>query len=345
MKKITLLAGIFLAGISFAQTTVSFEKSENFNVGIFGGQDEDNWLVLEDDEGYLPNFLITEEEASHGTQSLKIATHPEYGELWAANMAVYYFLENNLEPEDAVFSTDFQMSDAEDTFYEIEGYAYYEFTNDEGEEDYEMETAFWFGMLGGDIYAQLKIIDFGDGEDKRLEKLKQHRKLKTMNRDEEPEDSLFEIIGQYEANKWLNFKTMATDGKLNYYLGGNLVKTVENILTKRDWTLVKLGHNNAGGTAFIDNAKHGTFAQLGIFEKNFSAAKISVYPNPATDFISVKTEEVIKLYKIYSADGRKVLEGAKPTGRISVESLAKGSYIFTAKTAGGKMISSKFIKK
>ncbi|SIQ33537.1 Por secretion system C-terminal sorting domain-containing protein [Chryseobacterium sp. RU37D] len=70
---------------------------------------------------------------------------------------------------------------------------------------------------------------------------------------------------------------------------------------------------------------------------------ISVYPNPATDFINIKSKADILSANIYDATGRKVSTHSK-TSAIDVRDLQNGSYILEIETKQGK-ISDKFIKK
>ena len=65
--------------------------------------------------------------------------------------------------------------------------------------------------------------------------------------------------------------------------------------------------------------------------KNPKASEISIYPNPADTFVEVKNLKGKADYKIYSADGRLVQEGAIDGQRINVASLIKGMYVITIK--------------
>ncbi|MDR6921577.1 MULTISPECIES: reprolysin-like metallopeptidase [Chryseobacterium] len=64
---------------------------------------------------------------------------------------------------------------------------------------------------------------------------------------------------------------------------------------------------------------------------NPKASEISIYPNPADTFVEVKNLKGKADYKIYSADGRLVQEGAIDGQRINVASLIKGMYVITIK--------------
>lgn len=71
---------------------------------------------------------------------------------------------------------------------------------------------------------------------------------------------------------------------------------------------------------------------LGVDEtNNTKPSEISIYPNPADTFVEVKNLKGKADYKIYSADGRLVQEGAVDGQRINVASLIKGMYVITIK--------------
>jgi len=70
---------------------------------------------------------------------------------------------------------------------------------------------------------------------------------------------------------------------------------------------------------------------------------ISVYPNPATDYLTIKSEEKISAVEIYDIAGKKIpvsVEG----NIIDVRKLNAGTYLINFETKAGK-ISEKFIKK
>ena len=61
---------------------------------------------------------------------------------------------------------------------------------------------------------------------------------------------------------------------------------------------------------------------------------IAIYPNPATDFISIANLQEATTYEIYSVDGKQVLAGTiAPDTNIDVQTLAQGMYV--VKTANG----------
>jgi len=72
-------------------------------------------------------------------------------------------------------------------------------------------------------------------------------------------------------------------------------------------------------------------------EKNFV-----VYPNPASNFINVRTNEAIKLIQLTTLDGHQVAESTSNT--MDISSLPKGIYIVSVTTQSGQQTFNKLIK-
>ncbi|QDP84629.1 T9SS type A sorting domain-containing protein [Chryseobacterium sp. SNU WT5] len=73
-----------------------------------------------------------------------------------------------------------------------------------------------------------------------------------------------------------------------------------------------------------------------------SKSEFEIYPNPATDFITIKTKEAINNLTIYSMNGQRIVMPAK--AKIDVRTLAPGQYLLEIITDKDKQ-TRKFIKK
>ncbi|SIQ70090.1 Por secretion system C-terminal sorting domain-containing protein [Chryseobacterium sp. RU37D] len=71
---------------------------------------------------------------------------------------------------------------------------------------------------------------------------------------------------------------------------------------------------------------------------------VSIYPNPATDYLIVQSKRKISGAEIFDISGRKVMSSDK-ADKINVSALIKGSYILNVKNTDGTSTSHKFIKK
>jgi len=73
-------------------------------------------------------------------------------------------------------------------------------------------------------------------------------------------------------------------------------------------------------------------------------SKFLIYPNPVRDILNIKTDNPVSSYRIYSLDGRKLIEENKlNNSKIDVSNLTKGNYLIKFQTKG-KEQTTKFIK-
>ncbi|MBO6201355.1 MAG: T9SS type A sorting domain-containing protein, partial [Chryseobacterium sp.] len=61
--------------------------------------------------------------------------------------------------------------------------------------------------------------------------------------------------------------------------------------------------------------------------------KISIFPNPSSDFIHIKSDEEIRSIKIYDIKGS--LIKSDNTSKIDISALPKGNYIISIETRSG----------
>ncbi|MFK7749520.1 MAG: T9SS type A sorting domain-containing protein [Kordia sp.] len=119
--------------------------------------------------------------------------------------------------------------------------------------------------------------------------------------------------------------------------------------------------NNADNIAFRYTDAHLVSAFLGIdqttetLERNTSltlsrntvdTSQFQLYPNPASDFITIDSKEnqAIKTVSIVDVQGRNVFTSTTQTERISVANLQQGMYFVTLETEAGAITTKKFIK-
>ena len=68
---------------------------------------------------------------------------------------------------------------------------------------------------------------------------------------------------------------------------------------------------------------------LGFSDKPYTqTAQLEVYPNPSTDYISIKDQTETLFFTFYDANGKTVQTGTiDPDGLIDVRTLKSGAYI------------------
>jgi hypothetical protein len=87
-------------------------------------------------------------------------------------------------------------------------------------------------------------------------------------------------------------------------------------------------------------------AIIGVEENNIETFELEIYPNPATNLLTIKTNAVGKAeYFIYDINGRKITQSSILNGQsvIDVSSFAKGLYLLQVQTDKGS-VNRKFIK-
>lgn len=75
---------------------------------------------------------------------------------------------------------------------------------------------------------------------------------------------------------------------------------------------------------------------------NVNKARVSIYPNPATDYLNVSSDAKIMNVEVFDISGKKV-RAKFVNNQVDVKNLAKGSYIIKI-TDASKTTSQKFIK-
>ncbi len=84
---------------------------------------------------------------------------------------------------------------------------------------------------------------------------------------------------------------------------------------------------------------YGTFdcSLIGIDEVELDIVEAKIYPNPAIDFLSIETKEVIQGLEVYDALGRKVISKTPKQNYFSLDisNLEKGIYILKLQTKEG----------
>lgn len=86
---------------------------------------------------------------------------------------------------------------------------------------------------------------------------------------------------------------------------------------------------------------------LSTSESDKQKSALKVYPNPASDFINIKSDKRISEISIFDLAGKQVNHHNNDSteAKISIQQLPAGTYIIQSKTSDGALNSQKFIKK
>ncbi|MDR6923825.1 MULTISPECIES: T9SS type A sorting domain-containing protein [Chryseobacterium] len=152
---------------------------------------------------------------------------------------------------------------------------------------------------------------------------------------------LMSASGSWQPNVWHRFSIIGSSSEVKYYLDNILIYTgtIEPINIDQ----VRFVHNNAEGSAYIDNIQLNNQSGLSTKETTGPKKKIIIYPNPATDFIKLTDSHLVKAVKVYNMEGKELqikLNGNK----IDVKNLSAGVYLLNIET-DDRNFTEKFIKK
>ncbi len=153
------------------------------------------------------------------------------------------------------------------------------------------------------------------------------------------------------ANTWVRvgFAYNTTNGTVTFK-GPGFNKTVTGtdiaVPFELDYAVQDLGTNAAASTHLFDNlvvTAVATESLLATNDVSLQTEGFEVYPNPATDFLIVKSKTKILAAYIYDMSGIR-MDAKIIDGKVNVKNLQKGTYVLGLKTEKG-LVSKKFIKK
>lgn len=109
-------------------------------------------------------------------------------------------------------------------------------------------------------------------------------------------------------------------------------KDLSSWQTKASLSQIQLSNNDWFGLSFGSRRPFTpTEAQLTLGISSVTKKKFGIYPNPATDFIQIETNEKLKEVNIYSATGQKVM--TSQSAKVDIQLLQTGVYFVEIKTA------------
>lgn len=155
-------------------------------------------------------------------------------------------------------------------------------------------------------------------------------------------DEAIKYVQDWEAGKWYNLRIEidhVTEKNVKYYLDNQLVFTsvLSNRVVRTNELNFEFDNYNSG--YIVDNIIIKDMDQLAVNDIN--KTKISIFPNPSSDFINIKSSEEIRSIKIYDIKGSLIRTDNTP--KIDISALPKGNYIISIETKSG-VETRKFIK-
>lgn len=309
MKKIYLLAISLVSTLSLAQQTISFESGEGFTAGNINGQG--TWISTPTGgtPANVPDQVVTTEDKTDGLNSLKITTATLFGTQSGPIIGAFNNLSTPLNYTNFTLSFDVKLTNksasASDFDFEAVGYS--------GTSGYYV-ARFYMGATGTIRLGYLNGTTV----------------------------SWNNSATTWDTNTWYRVKIVGSATGISYYLNNTLLFSGAPI-SNYNISELRFVHDNYTGSAFIDNIKINNETFLATNETAKTNSTVAIYPNPTTDFISIKSPSKIKNIEIFDITGRKI--DAKLDGdKVDVQSLAAGSYLLNIETEG-RNFTEKFIKK
>jgi len=162
----------------------------------------------------------------------------------------------------------------------------------------------------------------------------------------------------YPANTWVTVGCTydKVNGIITYTIGGVTTTlsisgyTITKNLDGTQFNVVSQFNtgNTASTTSSIDNysvqAVNSTVLGVAAGQIEGNISEISIYPNPTSDYINIKSESKIKNVILVDISGKILSSKKVSNNQIDVKSLPAGNYILNIETENGKQ-SKKFIKK
>ena len=158
-------------------------------------------------------------------------------------------------------------------------------------------------------------------------------------------DVNFKDLGSWIPGQWYNLRIEidhVDDKNVKYYLNNQLVHTSalgSKVVRAND---LNFEFDNDGSGFIVDNIIIRDMDQMAV--SDVSRSKISIYPNPAAEFLNIRTDDKIKSVRIYSATGNLVKTENDQLSILNIASLPKGNYMVTIETDKGNE-TKKIIKK
>lgn len=308
MKKTLLFASLLFAShyVANAQQNISFETTEGYSTGALHGQN--GWTVEDDEDGGTGsnNVIISAEQHSNGAYSLKFAADEE-------DNALLYDIYKLVTPGATTFSI------SQDIY--IDGL--------------DVESGSDLGFATVDIQGDNRIPTsaFSFVYDGTIEVLSAYNPI------EDEYDS--EQVGTFEDQTWYHIKSTfnLTAGTVQYYLNNALVFTA-TLPAGQMVDAISYQFDAYATSFYADNVVISTDV-AGI--DKVVAAKFSVFPNPATNVVSVATTNnaIVNNITVTDLNGR-IVTTANFNGvteaQINIAQLSAGIYMMNITSDKGTAI-------
>lgn len=294
MKKYYSIAFLLLSMCVFAQQAISFESTEGFSVGDINGQA--GWISTPTG-GFPENVthqMISTDKASDGSSALKIVKENTYGTQTDPVIGGFYNLSAPLANTNFSVSFDINISQLNGSDF---GFQAINSIDDQ-----------FVVRLDFEKTGLVKILNLASGI-----------------------QELISTPSTWLPNTWYRLKVVGSATEIRYYLNNVLIYT-GTATSSLNINQLRFVHNNSLGSAYIDNIKiNSELWVMSVKDSKATSKEISLYPNPATDFLTVNSAAKVKSIQLYDETG-KLIKTEVNNNKIEVKGLPAGVYMVNIKT-------------
>ena len=305
MKNLYFLAAALFCSTISAQSKISFETSEGYQLGSINGQN--SWQITDDGEGnFVENQVVSAEKFSAGIYSFKNGYTDAYGGQMFPIIGAQKSFDQPLDYNDTTISFDVLVTETDGSIFEMAAYG----INADDEYVPVFDLAFDYS---GTLHV-ITSIDY-DMEDTGI---------------------------SWQPNQWYKITVKVSANEIKYFIDGTLIYTTPNF-TQINLEGMNFLHNNYGGDAYIDNIKINE-ANMAVSNVKKGNLAVYPNPVKNSLNFNLPHGEVVSAIRIHNIAGQTVIDRKLSTPAINLEHLKAGAYIITVTTNKGTSYSSKFIK-
>ncbi|MCD0478084.1 T9SS type A sorting domain-containing protein [Chryseobacterium sp. LC2016-29] len=311
MKKVLFSMLVGVSQLAFSQQLISFEESEGYTTANIDTQQ--GWRTTAIGVG-SPNVLsqtVSTEQFVGGSRSLKITKEAVLPVQNNPVVGAFKPIGSSLAYNNFTISFDIRITE------KASAASLYEFqTIGNGPAGRVYVIRLRFNKTGGIVAAQTTGTS----------------------------STFATTTGTWNADTWYRVKIVGTATGLTYYLNDTQIYT-GNFFLNYNFDEMAFVHDNNSGSGYIDRIAINNEGGVLSTKDDVKIIKnmLSIYPNPTSDILNIKTDSKINTVSVIDITGKKVnvkLEDNK----IDVRSLTAGIYLINIETKEG-ISTEKFIKK
>jgi hypothetical protein len=156
----------------------------------------------------------------------------------------------------------------------------------------------------------------------------------------------------FENNNGIDLKGIEFDPDITYVISGNIAggyqKDYYSVILFNDE--VKLDNLNKNNNNYKDNTNIEVVNQGSVFinasNEESKVLQVNIYPNPASNFITIESDNEVKSIDVVDTRGRVVKHSVannQLSQTINIEDLSKGLYLVNVQFLNGEIVQNKII--